>query len=259
MTEISKSHFLPIKGLSMQAELQEKELERRLSLFQVFLKLYEQHRNVLDDFLQLENLAQTSSAVNKIYVQGVVEGSTVYIITNLCDQKTQALQQPQGIWTIGKDESNGISIADPYLSHRHAAIQYIDNQGFYLIDFNSANGSFINGEPVYQPTKLNDGDRIRLGMITFDFFVNQTRSTLPTVAVELLMQLVPARNENSLNLLNSSSYQKNYKIQSLNGTLQITKGSYLIDDLKYEQSHFTEEEKSEILDRFFSKHKSDIL
>lgn len=243
----------------MMAELQEKELERRLSLFQVFLKLYEQHSNVLDDLLQLENLTQASSAVNQIYVQGVVEGSTVYIITNLCDQKTQTLQQPQGIWTIGRDESNGISIADQYLSDHHAAIQYIDNQGFYLIDFNSTNGSFVNGEPVYQPTKLNDGDRIRLGIISFDFFVNHTCRTLPTVAVELLMQLVPGRDDSSLNLLNSISDHNNYTIESLNNSLQITRGSYLIDDLKYERSHFSAEEKSEILDRFFSRHPSHLL
>ncbi|MBD2353728.1 FHA domain-containing protein [Tolypothrix sp. FACHB-123] len=243
----------------MMAELQQKELERRLSLFQVFLKLYEQHSNVIDDILQLENLTPVSSAVNQIYVQGVVDGSTVYIITNLCDQKTQALQQPQGIWTIGRDESNGISITDQYLSDRHAAIQYIDNQGFYLIDFKSVNGSFVNGEPVYQPTKLNDGDRIRLGIISFDFFVNHTSRTLPTVALELLMQLVPGRNDNSLNLLNSISNKNNYTIESLNHPVQITRGSYLINDLKYERSHFSAEEKSEILDRFFSSQQSQHL
>ncbi|WP_442941216.1 FHA domain-containing protein [Nostoc sp.] len=36
----------------------------------------------------------------------------------------------------------------------------MDHQGFYLIDFNSTTGSFVNG------------DRIHLGNMTFDFFVN---------------------------------------------------------------------------------------
>ncbi|BAY24108.1 FHA domain-containing protein [Calothrix sp. NIES-2100] len=250
MTEISKSHFLPVKGLSMMAELQHKELERRLSLFQVFLKLYEQHSNVLDDILELENLTQPSFAVNQSYIQGVLDGSTVYIITNLCDRQTQSLQQPQGIWTIGRDDSNGIYIADKYLSERHAAIQYIDHQGFYLIDFKSANGSFVNGEPVYQPTKLDDGDRIRLGMVSFDFFVNHTSRTLPTVAMELLMQLVPGMDDNSMNILNSHEQYK-YREQNF--------GSDLIDNLRYQHSSFTLEEKSDILDRFFSRHKPDHL
>jgi pSer/pThr/pTyr-binding forkhead associated (FHA) protein len=230
----------------MMAELQDKELERRLSLFQVFLKLYEHHTNVLDDILGLENLTPASFAVNQSYVQGVVDGSTVYIITNLCDRKTQSLQQPQGIWTIGRDDSNGIYIADKYLSERHAAIQYIDQQGFHLIDFKSTNGSFVNGEPVYQPTKLHDGDRIRLGMVTFDFFVNHTSRTLPTVAMELLMQLVPGRDDND-------------RIESLNDALQISRSSYLSDNLKYERCNFSAEEKSEILDRFFSRNQPNHL
>ncbi len=260
MTEISKSHFLPVKGSSMMAELQGKELQRRLSLFQVFLKLYEQHSSLLNDILQLENVAQASlMGVNSSYVQGVIDGSTVYVMTNLYDNKTQSLQQPQQIWTIGKDDSNGIHIADKYLSDRHAAIQYIEQKGFYLIDFNSTNGSFINGEPVYQPTKLNDGDRIRLGMITFDFFVNHTCRTLPTVAIELLMQLVPGRDEHSINIFNPTSEQHKYRTESLNDTLHIIRDSDLIDNFKYRHSNFSTEEKSEILDRFFSRPQTDNL
>jgi pSer/pThr/pTyr-binding forkhead associated (FHA) protein len=255
MTEISKSNFLPLKGSSMMAELQHKELERRLSLFQVFLKLYEQHSSLLDEILQLENLNQTSFGVKQSYVQGVVDGSSAYVITNLCDNKTQSLQQPQQIWTIGRDDSNGIYIVDKYLSERHAAIQYIEAQGFYLIDFKSTNGSFINGEPVYQPTKLNDGDRIRLGMITFDFFVDLSCRTLPTVAMELLMQLVPGKDKYSVNILNSISNQS----QNLNDVLHITRDSGLIDNFRYEQPSFSAEEKSEILDRFFSRQRPDNL
>lgn len=238
----------------MRAELQQKELERRLSLFQVFLKLYEQHSSLLDEILQLENLAQTSFiGVKQSYVQGVVDGSTIYVITNLCDNKTQSLQQPQQIWTIGRDDSNGIYIADKYLSERHAAIQYIGAQGFYLIDFKSINGSFVNGEPVYQPTKLNDGDRIRLGMITFDFFVNHNCRTLPTVAMELLMQLVPARHDHSTNILDPTNYQHKYQTENLNDALHIMRYSGLIENFKYQQPSFSAEEKSEILDRFFSR------
>ncbi|OUL33403.1 peptide-binding protein [Nostoc sp. T09] len=244
----------------MIAELQGKELQRRLSLFQVFLKLYEQHSSLLDDILQIENLAQASfMGVNSSYVQGVIDDSTVYVITNLYDNKTQSLQQPQQIWTIGRDDSNGIHIADKYLSDRHAAIQYIDQKGFYLIDFKSTNGSFINGEPVYQPTKLNDGDRIRLGMITFDFFVNHTCRTLPTVAIELLMQLVPGRDDRSIDKFNSISAQHKYRTENLNDTLGIITDSDLIDNSKYRHSNFSAEEKSEILDRFFRRHQPDHL
>lgn len=238
----------------MMAELQHKELERRLSLFQIFLKLYEQHSSLLDEILQLENRDQTSFiGVKQSYVHGVIDGSTAYVITNLCDNRTQSLQQPQQIWTIGRDDSNGIYLADKYLSDRHAAIQYIEAQGFYLIDFNSTNGSFINGEPIYKPTKLNDGDRIRLGMITFDFFVNHTCRTLPTVAMELLMQLVPTKDENSINILNFTSHEQKFQTENLDDVLHIVRDSDLIDNFRYQKPSLSAEEKSEILDRFFSR------
>jgi len=254
MTEISNLHFLVVKGLSMIDELQDKELQRRLSLFQVFVKLYEQHSGLLDEILQLENLAQESFlGVQALYIQGVVNGSTVYVITNLCDNKTQTLHQPQRIWTIGRDSSSGISIADKYLSDRHAAIQYISHQGFYLIDFKSSNGSFVNGEPVFVQTKLNDGDRIRLGIITFDFFINQAYRNLPTVAMELLMQVVPRINDSSIKILNQTSDQHKSSTENPNDALDINRDSVLSDNLKYPHSKFSVEEKSEILDRFFSR------
>ncbi|MDZ7957506.1 MAG: FHA domain-containing protein [Aulosira sp. DedQUE10] len=238
----------------MIAELQDKELERRLSLFQVFLKLYEQHSSLLDEILQLENLAQQSFlAMQPLYVQGVVNGSIVYIVTNLCDNKTQTLHQSQQIWTVGRDGGSGITIADQYLSERHAAIQYINHQGFYLIDFQSSNGSFVNGEPVFGRTKLNDGDRIRLGIITFDFFINQTSRTLPNVSVELLVQLVPGIGDHSKKIFKATSNQQEFPTQNLNDALHITEGLNLIDNWRYQHSNFSLEEKSEILERFFSR------
>lgn len=233
----------------MAAELQENELERQLNLFQLFRKLYEHNSSLLDEILELETLEQPSlSGIKPCYVQGVVDTAGVYVITNLCENKTQTLQQSQGIWTIGRDDSCGIYLADRYVSDRHAAIQYIDNQGFYLIDFNSSNGSFINGEPMYQPTKLKDGDRLRLGSITFDFYISQRSRVLPTVAVELLMQLVPRIEVNTIKILNHpSDRQKNLTETQIGQNLE------LIDHLEHQHSNLSAEDKSEILDRFFKR------
>ncbi len=256
MTEISKSHMLTAKSSPMMAELQEQELERQLGLFQVFRKLYEHHSSLLDEILQLENLEQRSlMGVKSHYVQGVVDASMVYVVTNLCENRTLRLQQPQGIWTIGRDGNSGICVADKYLSDRHAAIQYIENQGFYLFDFNSANGSFVNGEPVYQPIKLKDGDRIQLGSMRFNFFVNHIGRTLPTVAIELLMQLVPQMDTNLVKMPNSQNEQQKHLTQNLNDSLEMARESGLIEETVHEYSSLSAEEKSEILDRLFSRQK----
>ncbi len=220
------------------ADLLEAELKQRLNLYQVFLKLYENHTTLLDEILQLENISQpSSSGVKPLFVQGVVDASGVHIISNLCGGKTQRLLQPQQIWTIGRDRTNGICIADnKYVSRRHGAIQYIqEHESFYLIDFGSTNGSFVNGEPAYQPIRLQDGDRIRLGTFTFAFVISASTQVLPTVAVELLMQLVP---------------------EDLERTLEIFRARDSIQKIEYDYENLSAEHKSDILDRFLSRQNS---
>ena len=85
------------------------EIEQRLGLYQVFLKLYEYHRGLLDEILQLEkNTNTTFASLATRCVTGVIQGKQVYLITNLVDGKTQTLLQPQGIWTIGRDRQLAI-------------------------------------------------------------------------------------------------------------------------------------------------------
>ena len=279
----------------MMAESVEKKLERRLGLYQVFLKLYEHHSSLLDKILELEDLYQPSLTgvsqkvdkngqpclldprspttfsdvracvsegegcpflsgfsprVKPLYIQGVVDSSVVYVVTNLCES-TQSLRQPQQIWTIGRDRGCGIQIADRYLSRHHAAIQYVEQQGFYLIDFNSTNGSYVNSELVYQPVLLKDGDRISLGNMTFYFFINHSHRVLPTVAVELLMQLVPTNASDRIQILTSPlEIQKH--LEAKLDDVQISKDTNLIEKLQYQIHNLSAEQQSDILERFFN-------
>ncbi|MER3492546.1 MAG: peptide-binding protein [Mastigocladus sp. ERB_26_2] len=235
----------------MIAEFSEKELEKRLSLYQVFLKLYEHHSSFLDEILQLENLPQPlSTGVQGCYLQGVIDGSAVYVITNLCEGKTQTLLQPQYIWTIGRDRTCGICVCDRRVSRRHAAIQYIENSdysGFYLVDFSSTNGTFVNGEPVYRPIKLQDGDHIRLGSMTFSFYVNLTPpQVLPRVAIELLMQLVTRKSGDEVQI------NRKLSLENLDHTLEAFKEIPILNSEEIAVS-LSQKQQSEILDNFFSK------
>ncbi|MBE9007673.1 FHA domain-containing protein [Fortiea sp. LEGE XX443] len=254
MTEISKSHLFTRKNSAKITELQAKEIERRLSLYQIFVKLYEHHSGLLEDIIQLENLSLFGvTGLKTSYVQGVVDDSTVYLVTNLGENQTQTLRQPQQIWTVGRDRHSGICIADKYLSRRHAAIQYIDNEdepGFYLVDFKSTNGSFVNGERVYRRIRLKEGDRIRLGNMSFNFFYNHTCRILPTVAMELLMQLA-TRKECSINETLSNINPETYFPKTLVQAVPFAKNFGLDSQLGHDG--LSTEQKSDILDRFFSK------
>jgi len=167
------------------------ELNRRLGLYQVFLKLYDHHRGLLDEILNLENSgSKLIGNASLPYVQGSIIHKQVYLITNILRGKTQAFIQPQNIWTIGRDSRQVVlPIQDSRLSRCHAAIRYVENRGFQLLDLGSSNGSFVNGESIKHTTWIKDGDRIRLGSLTFTFSVCQQAQTLSTLSSELLTQI----------------------------------------------------------------------
>jgi len=162
------------------------ELQQRLRLYQVFLKLYQHHQGLLNEILNLEN--STSNALASLavpYIQGVTLGQETYLVTNLLHGKTQAIQQPQQTWVIGRDpRRTAIAIQDTRLSRCHAVLRYVEQQGFYLVDLNSSNGSYINGELVRQSRLLRDGDRVRLGSVTFVFFYCQSSQQLQSIPAE---------------------------------------------------------------------------
>ncbi|MBD2122959.1 FHA domain-containing protein [Trichocoleus sp. FACHB-262] len=178
------------QSLGMMSHFTEAELEQRLGLYRVFLKLYEHHRDLLNEILELENSGKSHPyQVTLQYVQGVVSDDQVHLVTNLIQGNTQALLQPQQLWIIGRDRHAAIPIRDERLSRRHAVIQYVTGQGFYLIDLDSTNGSFINGERIWHCALLKEGDRVRLGSLTFTFFICHSSQTLGPVPPQVLEQL----------------------------------------------------------------------
>ncbi|HEY9648328.1 MAG TPA: FHA domain-containing protein [Chroococcidiopsis sp.] len=169
--------------------LRDSELSQRLGLYQVFVKLYEQNHGLLDEILNLENTGNKSlSMVKTPFIQGMVLGEYTYLVTNVIGGHTQALMQPQGVWTIGRDSKQVVlAIHDRRLSRRHAAIRYANGQ-FQLSDLGSSNGTYVNGELVRHPVTLKDGDRIRFGSLTFAFSICQHIRVLDPVPAELLTE-----------------------------------------------------------------------
>ena len=212
------------------------------------------------------NLAQS------YYIQAVIDGEAVYVTTNLCG-KSQSLRQSQNTWTIGRDRNSGININNKYVSRHHAAIRYVKQEGdcyesstgintngvFYLLDFNSTNGTYINGEQIYLPTKLEEGDIIRIGNITFSFFINHSCSVLPTVAIELLMQLVPKTDD--ITVHNNKAKKLNQYYKNKTKTRKLENRELIQEEIKDEkvarmktfEEQLSQEWKSDVLDRFYSK------
>src|SRR5512142_137929 len=65
--------------------------------------------------------------------------------------------------SFGRGSDADHRIADDGLSRLHATI-YRDGDNVWVVDDNSTNGTFVNGEPVRGAgTPLHDGDVIRIG------------------------------------------------------------------------------------------------
>lgn len=86
---------------------------------------------------------------------------------------------------IGRDESNAVALGDGSVSSRHARITRGDD-GFYLEDLGSRNGTFLNGEKVTDRRLLSDNDVIRLGKVVLTFNVARElvrgRNTAPGIS-----------------------------------------------------------------------------
>jgi pSer/pThr/pTyr-binding forkhead associated (FHA) protein len=73
------------------------------------------------------------------------------------------LERPDMV--IGRHSGADIRVALPDVSRRHCRVVF--QHGFWkIIDLNSLNGVFLNGERMQEAT-LYDGDNIRLGGFTF--------------------------------------------------------------------------------------------
>jgi len=75
-----------------------------------------------------------------------------------------------GEHVIGRDEDAEIRLDASTVSRRHARV-VVSEEGAWLEDFNSKNGTLRGDERVTAPVKLTDGDIIRVGSLRLTFHV----------------------------------------------------------------------------------------
>lgn len=66
------------------------------------------------------------------------------------------------VTTIGRDASCGITLPDDSVSRVHAQITR-QPKGYFVVDLESSNGVFLNGDLVTSPAQIIAGDVLRLG------------------------------------------------------------------------------------------------
>ena len=74
----------------------------------------------------------------------------------------------RGELMLGRSDGCDVVVAGAYASARHARLYYQAGQ-FWLEDLHSTNGTYINGRLVSAPVVLANGDRLRIGGVTFQY------------------------------------------------------------------------------------------
>jgi pSer/pThr/pTyr-binding forkhead associated (FHA) protein len=93
---------------------------------------------------------------------GIIGGKTMY---RLVFQNQAVPKEPVVIdlpsLVIGRDAGCNVSLGEPGVSGRHAAIErHVD--GYYLHDLDSVGGVNVNGKPVHE-SRLSSGDELEIG------------------------------------------------------------------------------------------------
>ena len=79
--------------------------------------------------------------------------------------------------TLGRGEECDIVLPDRQVSRVHARVSRAED-GFYIEDLGSKNGTYVNGMPVRDRVKLQDGDEIQVALSVRLLFVGAD-ATLP--------------------------------------------------------------------------------
>lgn len=80
------------------------------------------------------------------------------------DRRKVAPLDPTKPLTIGRAASNSLCLANQEgVSEHHAVVRFSRSQGWLVCDWQSGDGTFLEGQRVRQCRRLSDGDEIQLG------------------------------------------------------------------------------------------------
>jgi len=110
---------------------------------------------------------------------------TVLVVVEGTERRTLLLDHFP--FTVGRRTDRDLVLADPRVSREHA--QFVkENDGFYLVDQNSRQGTFVNNEKISRH-KLTRNDRIEFGVRGAGFVMYNPDRSPSSVGQQVLSQL----------------------------------------------------------------------
>ncbi|MCY7408490.1 MAG: FHA domain-containing protein [Alkalinema sp. CAN_BIN05] len=125
--------------------------------------------NCLDDPISLMDRPESLS----YYIQATQHNHRAFLTTNLCHGDSAFVTDLSSTWLMGRSRNCAIVVHNRSVSRCHAVVGYDVQQGFYLMDVGSSNGTYLNSKrlSVLKRYALVDGDMITLCNLQVEFFV----------------------------------------------------------------------------------------
>lgn len=98
--------------------------------------------------------------------QTVTDVATRLVIT---EGAREGMEMPlgRGPITIGRSSESNVVIRDDYTSTHHARLE-LQSSGWVVVDLESTNGTFVNGQKVTAPVTVAERTPITIGTTTFE-------------------------------------------------------------------------------------------
>ena len=91
----------------------------------------------------------------------------------------QEIPLQEGDYILGRGEDCQITVPDEGISKKHAKL-LVDQQGVFIKDLNSSNGTFLNGVKI-QESDIQKKDKISVCKTTFDIVEAKAQNVTPFV------------------------------------------------------------------------------
>ena len=125
---------------------------------------------LIEPILQAPNRCEISA----YYIQAIATGHAAFLTTNLPDGHLTSVSELNSHWLVGRSSNCAITVLDRSVSRCHAVIKHVPNEGFYLKDLGSSNGTAVNRSKLMPLAQrlLQDGDLLEFSKFRVEFFIS---------------------------------------------------------------------------------------
>jgi FHA domain len=107
------------------------------------------------------------------YIQAAQVNHRAFLTTNLSGLEMPQVTVLSSTWLLGRSRNCAVVVQDRSVSRCHAVVGYDVQQGFYIMDVGSSNGTCLGGVrlAVLKRYPLKDGDVIAMCNLKIEFFI----------------------------------------------------------------------------------------